>query len=316
MIYFQQPIRPPFRAEVVGAVTPSPSLAEAVDKCKSGVITTEELDRVSSLEVERFVKELYELGFEEVTDGGLRGEIPAEWILGSTPGQIEFPNIGRLVGWYNGLLAVTPFGCVARQDLVAPAQLYAESKANGMHGYISIEMFAADLVRACVNSIIALYEVGCRSILLTDSTWESEQWGELADINNRVLAALPADMVVAIRPSLSFDLDERKLDVIAQRMACEKVRSLYIDITTHNHLQLLNSVGSKRKVVLGLVSTLTETPDDATIVSGLIREASRMVSMERMSVSNLGSLTNGVASDSGMRHRKLALLQELVEENW
>ena len=315
MIYFQQPIRPPFRAEIAGAVTPPASLTEAEAKFESGAISAEELEQVRDAAVENFVNELYELGFEEVTDGGLRGAIPQEWILGNTPGKIAFPNIGRLVGWYNGLLAVTPFGCVARQDLVAPAELYARCKADGLAGYLSVEQMGADLVKACVDAIMALYEVGCRSLLLTDATWESAEWGELAQINNDVLAALPADLSVAIRPRFSALLDDAIIECAGKRMECEKIRSLYIDVLSKDHLKLLGNVGSKKNVVLGLVSTLSETPDDAGIVSKLIHDASRMVSMERLSVSNLGSLDSGDL-DTQARHRKLALLQELVEENW
>lgn len=311
MIYFPQPILPPFRCEFVGAAAVPAALAEARRRMEAGEVSADVVAEAETQAVENLVKELYELGFEEISDGNLRGAIEVSDLIGSDSAKIEFDPESRLLRNYNSLRSIVPLGVVARQDLPSPASAYCEAIGRSA-GLLSSEEAARRVEAAMMDALTALYNLGCRSVLFIDSTWGNTDYTVLAEINNRVIAALPADMTVAMRPLL-VDMDYPAETVIG-RMNAENVKSLYIHSQPLKRLNLLEHVKEGRNIVVGLHPELEEQGRQDKIVS-LIELMSCKVPLECLSISNSGLETGGETNHSGLR-RKLRLIKQAAEATW
>ncbi|MDE6100726.1 MAG: hypothetical protein K2G01_06740 [Paramuribaculum sp.] len=312
MIYFPQPILPPFRCEFVGDAAVPDALSEARSRKAAGEISADDVAVAEDHAVENLVKELYELGFEEISDGNLRGAITAGDLIGTDPAQIVFDSESLLLRNFNSLRSMVPFGVIARQDLLSPASVYCEAIGRNSEFAGCAEGVAANVVAAMTDAMMALYGLGCRSVLFIDSTWGNPDLDFLADINNRVAASLPPDMAVAMRPLLA-DMDY-PVETVVGRMKAESVKSLYIHSQALRRFDLLEHVDGGRNIVVGLHPELEEQGCQDKIVS-LIELMSCKFPLECLSISNSGIDGREATNYSGLR-RKLRLIKQAAEATW
>lgn len=238
---------------------------------------------------------------------------------------------------------------VAKQTMPSPAQFLAQftmpfNREETEKHYTSDEELADDIVAAYGKVIADLYAAGCRNIQLDDCTWGmmADKTGHYAygttieglkdiqirhkDINNRVIAAVPEDMVVnthVCRGNFhSTYANSGAYDPVADVLFGEEnVNAYYLEFDDERSggFAPLSKVSSDKKVVLGLVTTKSPKLETKESLIVRIHEAEKYVPLDRLCLSpqcGFASCEIGNKLTEEEQWAKLKLVKEVAEEVW
>ncbi len=238
---------------------------------------------------------------------------------------------------------------VAKQTIPSPAQLlvqlrlpefFRENKAI----YPDDEELKNDIVKAYHQVIADLYAAGCRNLQLDDCTWtlyaDRSFWprfgiteGKLrviaeeeVELNNRVIACKPADMVInthVCRGNFhSTYANSGPYDPIAPYLfARENVDAFYLeyDDARSGGFKPLGFVPEGKKVVLGLITTKKPDLESKEDIKNKIMDAAQYVPLENLYLSTqcgFASTEEGNVLTFEEQWNKLRLIKEIAEEVW
>lgn len=239
---------------------------------------------------------------------------------------------------------------IARQTLPSPGQFYAQftgrtERMRTLAVYPSVERFADDVVDAYIRVLRDLYEAGCRNVQFDDCTWgalvnpriaealsgveakELPRFMELlVDLNNRVIAEKPEDLVVNTHVCRgnyhSTFFSQGAYDRVAPYLfGKENVNAYYLefDDARSGGFESLAEVSGDKKVVLGLITTKRPELEKKADVIDRIHEAARYIPLDRLYLSpqcGFASTEIGNVLTEEEQWEKLALVKEIAEEVW
>lgn len=238
---------------------------------------------------------------------------------------------------------------VAKQTMPAPAQFLAQftmpfNRSCTKKFYPQEEALVEDIVAAYGKVIDDLYAAGCRNIQLDDCTWGmfADKIGHTLygttregivefqkshkDINNRVIANAPKDMVInthVCRGNFhSTYASEGAYDSVADVLFGEENVNAYFlefDDERSGGFAPLEKVSGDKKVVLGLITTKSPVLEDKQAVIDRIHDAARYIPLERLYLSpqcGFASCEIGNKLTEEEQWAKLALVKEVAKEVW
>ena len=176
MIYLQQRLVPPFRADIAARFPMSERLATATAYFNDGKIDDASLTMIEDEEIGAFVRELRYMGVDVACDGGWRHDMSAERFVDALCGDVSAHPALR---HFNYLLSVTPMGMTARQMVVAPAVVERMARDGGIDCGMMLEAWG--------RLMSALYDLGCRNVMLEG--YAGECLGVLPDGLNVTVSA-------------------------------------------------------------------------------------------------------------------------------
>ena len=238
---------------------------------------------------------------------------------------------------------------VAKQTIPSPAQFLAQflfpfNLESTFAQYESEEAFIDDVVEVYNEFIRQLYDAGCRNLQLDDCTWGMftnksgsilfgttkegtvEVQKKYKDVNNRVIDAVPDDLVVTTHVCRgnyhSTYISSGPYDAVADVLLGEENVSAFFlefDDERSGGFEPLAKVPEDKKVVLGLVTTKRPELEDKAVLHARIKEASKYVPLERLYLSpqcGFASCEIGNKLTEEEQWAKLRLVKEIAEEVW
>ncbi|MDO4814192.1 MAG: 5-methyltetrahydropteroyltriglutamate--homocysteine S-methyltransferase [Gemella sp.] len=246
------------------------------------------------------------------------------------------------------LLSHTPEGILAKQTLPAPAQFLLElevynNPAIALGHYDSNrEELLDDVVKTYKQIISDLYAAGARIIQFDDCSWISllgplpenpEDFAkhqarkeEFVALNNRVLSDLPEDLQVNTHvcrgnyKSKAFGTGGYE-GIANPLFDKENVTAYYLEYDSEKagSFEPLKELSDGKYVVLGLITSKTGELESKEAVIERIREASKYVPLENLALGTqcgFSSTEEGNILTEEDQWKKIALIQEIVEEVW
>ncbi len=238
---------------------------------------------------------------------------------------------------------------VAKQTIPSPAQFLEQfampfSLENTSRHYPDISELVDDIVVGYQEVIRQLYAAGCRNLQLDDCTWtmivdpSAEQFfgagddgfaelqERLVDINNRVVASKPDDLVVTTHVCHgnyhSTYASSGPYDAIAPVLfGKERVDAFYLEFDDERSggFEPLAYVPDTASVVLGLITTKSPELEVKAEVIERVRQAERYVPLDRLCLSpqcGFASCEIGNKLTEEEQWAKLALVKEIADEVW
>ena len=238
---------------------------------------------------------------------------------------------------------------VAKQTIPAPAQVLAQftmpfNRESTEKYYGNDAELIDDLVAAYKKVIDDLYAAGCRNVQLDDCTWGmlADKTAPLAygttveglqkiqqtykDINNRVIANAPEDVVVTTHVCRgnfhSTYASSGAYDAVADALFAEENAVGYyleFDDERSGGFAPLAKVTGDKKVVLGLVTTKSSVLESKKAIIKRIHEAEKYVPLDRLYLSpqcGFASCEIGNKLTEEQQWAKLRLVKEIAEEVW
>ena len=238
---------------------------------------------------------------------------------------------------------------VAKQTVPSPAQFLAQftmpfNRYATEQYYTSDEELVKDIVNAYGKVIDDLYAAGCRNLQFDDCTWGmmADKTGHLAygttqegllevqkahkDINNRVIANAPKDMVInthVCRGNFhSTYANSGAYDSVADVLFGEEnVNAYYLEYDDERSggFGPLAKVSGDKKVILGLITTKSPKLEDKEKVIARIHEAEKYIPLDRLCLSpqcGFASCEIGNKLTEEEQWEKLQLVKEIAEEVW
>ena len=238
---------------------------------------------------------------------------------------------------------------VAKQTIPAPAQFLAQftmpfNREATEEFYSSDEELVDDIVAGYKKVIDDLYAAGCRNLQIDDCTWGmlADKTGPLMygtdaegaveiqkkhkDINNRVIANAPDDLIInthVCRGNFhSTYANTGAYDPVADVLFGEENVDAYFlefDDERSGGFAPLAKVSGDKKVVLGLVTTKLPILEDKQVLIDRIHEASKYIPLEKLHISpqcGFASCEIGNKLTEQQQWAKLRLVKEVAEEVW
>lgn len=238
---------------------------------------------------------------------------------------------------------------VAKQTIPSPAQFLAQftmpfNREHTLKYYATDKELAEDIVKAYGKVINDLYEAGCRNIQLDDCTWGmmADKSGHFAygttqeglieiqkahkDINNKVIANVPKDIVInthVCRGNFhSTYANSGAYDSVADILFGEEnVNAYYLEFDDERSggFEPLAKVSGDKKVVLGLITTKSPKLENKEEVINRIHEAEKYIPLDRLYLSpqcGFASCEIGNKLTAEEQWAKLKLVKEIAEEVW
>ena len=238
---------------------------------------------------------------------------------------------------------------VAKQTMPAPAQVLAQfampfNRLTTDEVYSNDEDLVNDIVDAYKKVIDDLYNAGCRNIQLDDCTWGMfadkigpasfgvtkaglvEVEKSYADINNKVIANAPKDMIInthVCRGNFhSTYASSGAYDSVADILfGDENVNAYFLEFDDERSggFAPLAKVSGDKKVVLGLITTKSPVLEDKQAVIDRIHEAAKYIPLDRLYLSpqcGFASCEIGNKLTEEEQWSKLKLVKEIAEEVW
>lgn len=264
-------------------------------------------------------------------------------------GKIGLSKEHPFVEHFRFVKALEDENTVAKQTMPAPAQFLAQftmpfNRSSTKKFYPEEEALVEDIVAAYGKVIDDLYAAGCRNIQLDDCTWGmfADKIGHTLygttrkgivefqkshkDINNRVIANAPKDMVInthVCRGNFhSTYASEGAYDSVADVLFGEENVNAYFlefDDERSGGFAPLEKVSGDKKVVLGLITTKSPVLEDKQAVIDRIHDAARYIPLERLYLSpqcGFASCEIGNKLTEEEQWAKLALVKEVAKEVW
>ena len=201
-----------------------------------------------------------------------------------------------------------------------------------------------DIVAVYGKVIDDLYAAGCRNLQLDDCTWGmfADKIGHTLygttregivefqkahkDINNKVIANAPKDMIInthVCRGNFhSTYASEGAYDSVADILFGEENVNAYFlefDDERSGGFAPLAKVSGEKKVVLGLITTKSPVLEDKQLVIDRIHDAAKYIPLERLYLSpqcGFASCEIGNKLTEEEQRAKLRLVKEVAEEVW
>ena len=264
-------------------------------------------------------------------------------------GKIGLSKEHPFVDHFRFVKALEDENTVAKQTMPAPAQFLAQftmpfNRPATDEVYSSDEELVDDIVAAYGKVIDDLYAAGCRNIQLDDCTWGmfADKIGHTLygttkegiidfqkshkDINNRVIANAPSDMIInthVCRGNFhSTYASEGAYDSVADILFGEENVNAYFlefDDERSGGFAPLAKVSGDKKVVLGLITTKSPLLENKELVINRIKEASKYIPLDRLYLSpqcGFASCEIGNKLTEEEQWNKLRLVKEIAEEVW
>lgn len=264
-------------------------------------------------------------------------------------GKIGLSKEHPFVDHFRFVKALEDENTVAKQTMPAPAQFLAQftmpfNRPATDEVYSSDEELVDDIVAAYGKVIDDLYAAGCRNIQLDDCTWGmfADKIGYTLygttkegiidfqkshkDINNRVIANAPSDMIInthVCRGNFhSTYASEGAYDSVADILFGEENVNAYFlefDDERSGGFAPLAKVSGDKKVVLGLITTKSPLLENKELVINRIKEASKYIPLDRLYLSpqcGFASCEIGNKLTEEEQWNKLRLVKEIAEEVW
>ena len=264
-------------------------------------------------------------------------------------GKIGLTGEHPFVDHFRFVKALEDENTVAKQTKPSPAQFLAQFTMPFNRGctekhYPNEQELVNDIVAAYGKVIDDLYAAGCRNLQLDDCTWGmfADKIGHTLygttregivefqkahkDINNKVIANAPKDMIInthVCRGNFhSTYASEGAYDSVADILFGEENVNAYFlefDDERSGGFAPLAKVSGEKKVVLGLITTKSPVLEDKQLVIDRIHDAAKYIPLERLYLSpqcGFASCEIGNKLTEEEQWAKLRLVKEVAEEVW
>ena len=264
-------------------------------------------------------------------------------------GKIGLTGEHPFVDHFRFVKALEDENTVAKQTIPSPAQFLAQFTMPFNRGctekhYPNEQELVNDIVAAYGKVIDDLYAAGCRNLQLDDCTWGmfADKIGHTLygttregivefqkahkDINNKVIANAPKDMIInthVCRGNFhSTYASEGAYDSVADILFGEEDVNAYFlefDDERSGGFAPLAKVSGEKKVVLGLITTKSPVLEDKQLVIDRIHDAAKYIPLERLYLSpqcGFASCEIGNKLTEEEQWAKLRLVKEGAEEVW
>ena len=264
-------------------------------------------------------------------------------------GKIGLTGEHPFVDHFRFVKALEDENTVAKQTIPSPAQCLAQFTMPFNRGctekhYPNEQELVNDIVAAYGKVIDDLYAAGCRNLQLDDCTWGmfADKIGHTLygttregivefqkahkDINNKVIANAPKDMIInthVCRGNFhSTYASEGAYDSVADILFGEEDVNAYFlefDDERSGGFAPLAKVSGEKKVVLGLITTKSPVLEDKQLVIDRIHDAAKYIPLERLYLSpqcGFASCEIGNKLTEEEQWAKLRLVKEVAEEVW
>ena len=264
-------------------------------------------------------------------------------------GKIGLTGEHPFVDHFRFVKALEDENTVAKQTIPSPAQFLAQFTMPFNRGctekhYPNEQELVNDIVAAYGKVIDDLYAAGCRNLQLDDCTWGmfADKIGHTLygttregivefqkahkDINNKVIANAPKDMIInthVCRGNFhSTYASEGAYDSVADILFGEENVNAYFlefDDERSGGFAPLAKVSGEKKVVLGLITTKSPVLEDKQLVIVRIHDAAKYIPLERLYLSpqcGFASCEIGNKLTEEEQWAKLRLVKEVAEEVW
>lgn len=264
-------------------------------------------------------------------------------------GKIRLTGEHPFVDHFRFVKALEDENTVAKQTIPSPAQFLAQFTMPFNRGctekhYPNEQELVNDIVAAYGKVIDDLYAAGCRNLQLDDCTWGmfADKIGHTLygttregivefqkahkDINNKVIANAPKDMIInthVCRGNFhSTYASEGAYDSVADILFGEENVNAYFlefDDERSGGFAPLAKVSGEKKVVLGLITTKSPVLEDKQLVIDRIHDAAKYIPLERLYLSpqcGFASCEIGNKLTEEEQWAKLRLVKEVAEEVW
>lgn len=264
-------------------------------------------------------------------------------------GKIGLTGEHPFVDHFRFVKALEDENTVAKQTIPSPAQFLAQFTMPFNRGctekhYPNEQELVNDIVAAYGKVIDDLYAAGCRKLQLDDCTWGmfADKIGHTLygttregivefqkahkDINNKVIANAPKDMIInthVCRGNFhSTYASEGAYDSVADILFGEENVNAYFlefDDERSGGFAPLAKVSGEKKVVLGLITTKSPVLEDKQLVIDRIHDAAKYIPLERLYLSpqcGFASCEIGNKLTEEEQWAKLRLVKEVAEEVW
>lgn len=264
-------------------------------------------------------------------------------------GKIGLTGEHPFVDHFRFVKALEDENTVAKQTIPSPAQFLAQFTMPFNRGctekhYPNEQELVNDIVAAYGKVIDDLYAAGCRNLQLDDCTWGmfADKIGHTLygttregivefqkahkDINNKVIANAPKDMIInthVCRGNFhSTYASEGAYDSVADILFGEENVNAYFlefDDERSGGFAPLAKVSGEKKVVLGLITTKSPVLENKQLVIDRIHDAAKYIPLERLYLSpqcGFASCEIGNKLTEEEQWAKLRLVKEVAEEVW
>ena len=264
-------------------------------------------------------------------------------------GKIGLTGEHPFVDHFRFVKALEDENTVAKQTIPSPAQFLAQFTMPFNRGctekhYPNEQELVNDIVAVYGKVIDDLYAAGCRNLQLDDCTWGmfADKIGHTLygttregivefqkahkDINNKVIANAPKDMIInthVCRGNFhSTYASEGAYDSVADILFGEENVNAYfleVDDERSGGFAPLAKVSGEKKVVLGLITTKSPVLEDKQLVIDRIHDAAKYIPLERLYLSpqcGFASCEIGNKLTEEEQWAKLRLVKEVAEEVW
>lgn len=264
-------------------------------------------------------------------------------------GKIGLTGEHPFVDHFRFVKALEDENTVAKQTIPSPAQFLAQFTMPFNRGctekhYPNEQELVNDIVAVYGKVIDDLYAAGCRNLQLDDCTWGmfADKIGHTLygttregivefqkahkDINNKVIANAPKDMIInthVCRGNFhSTYASEGAYDSVADILFGEENVNAYFlefDDERSGGFAPLAKVSREKKVVLGLITTKSPVLEDKQLVIDRIHDAAKYIPLERLYLSpqcGFASCEIGNKLTEEEQWAKLRLVKEVAEEVW
>ena len=264
-------------------------------------------------------------------------------------GKIGLTGEHPFVDHFRFVKALEDENTVAKQTIPSPAQFLAQFTMPFNRGctekhYPNEQELVNDIVAVYGKVIDDLYAAGCRNLQLDDCTrgmfadkightlYGTTREGIVEfqkahkDINNKVIANAPKDMIInthVCRGNFhSTYASEGAYDSVADILFGEENVNAYFlefDDERSGGFAPLAKVSGEKKVVLGLITTKSPVLEDKQLVIDRIHDAAKYIPLERLYLSpqcGFASCEIGNKLTEEEQWAKLRLVKEVAEEVW
>lgn len=319
------------RYDYVGSFLRPERLKKARRDFENNTINAEELKKVEDECIIELITKIKELGYHTITDGEFRR---STWHLDFMWGFNGVEHKKTIEG------NTTFDGEAAMID-----DTYVTGKISCDHHPESEEAFAKDVVKAYVEFVHEIYDAGCRVLQFDDCVWGGmvnpqlacgltgrtgdaleEYKKRLLELNNEVVAQRPKDLEINTHVCRgnyhSTFFSSGAYDSVADLLFGEEnVNAYYLEYDDERSggFKPLAKVSGDKKVVLGLITTKRPELEDKEKVIQRIKEASKYIPLERLSLSpqcGFASCEIGNKLTEEEQWAKLKLVKEIAEEVW
>lgn len=363
------------KTDIVGSFLRPDRLKKAREQFAKKEITAEELKKVEDEEIINLVENQKKAGLTALSDGEFRqsywhldffwGFDGIEHFLkdqgylfqgeetrkdsARLSGKLKFNTDHPVFESFSFLKKHCGKDHIARQSIPAPAQLYAELVRGDNEDYVNKfypdrQALFQDIAAAYHQTILKLYDLGCRDLKIDDCTWamlcDASFWKTMAGegynrdelketylkLNNLALENLPEDLRLSTHVCRgnyhSTWAASGGYEPIADTLfAKENVENFYLEFDDERSgdFKPLRFVPKDKKVVLGLLTSKNATLENKEVIINRIKEAAEYVDLERLSLSpqcGFASTEEGNILTEEDQWKKIKLIKEISQEVW